>query len=105
MSLAWGSSSGQDNSTTRPHGTTHAGRRMPSTLQHGSAMTCHSRKGGVAVQAQRLKATSPLVGGSRNGSLHSAASFTGSVRSEGSGGDSPRGSVVRVEDITILRLR
>ena len=33
------------------------------------------------------------------------ASFTGSVRSEGSGGDSPRGSVVRVEDITILRLR
>ena len=41
----------------------------------------------------------------RYGSLHSAASFTGSVRSEGSGGDSPRGSVVRVEDITILRLR
>ena len=55
------------------------------------------RKEGEAVEAP---AAAPLV----PPSLLSTPTEK-EVRSEGSGGDSPRGSVVRVEDITILRLR
>ena len=77
--------------------------RPPGSPPLGSTSPLSSR--GSSWKSSKPRCSSPLVGGSRNGSLHSAASFTGSVRSEGSGGDSPRGSVVRVEDITILRLR